>query len=582
MGGLLKSCLDLSFAFFQQFANSSNSHLCSFCCVTKEKIDVVNLDSIRPKNAGVLRKKATEWKNAGTLSERKAIFKSFSVHYSVLYELPYFDTLLSAVVEPMRNIFLGHLHHHGQDIFGLKMPTQNKLNDEIKPGSLRPEELQLNSKGKQKVVQSKSVEALLAPFQNLEIPLAVESEHVPDTANPEESKGKSEDDGDSEDEECSYALDCQIPTDSNPLGARFFGKGENLQILPEVNKEFQLPSWIGRVPSTVGAAKGGKLKADEWVILFEIIMIPTLIQIPFKSHYVFQVPMFENLLHLCSIVNIVQSLKIDHDDIEALQLHLKAHREGLLDIFPTFPTKPDHHLALHLPDCLCQFSPAPQWTAWSFQRPNGSLASIPTNNHIETQDLTLLRRWVTAQNYRNLLPSLCQHLRKDLSQPLLEFIKPSKSVGQFFQAMNMDQMDLSKLNYNPQKLETLDFESHEPLVHSFKHKFSVKAKLSTSIYTSWTKNETAVLNPRLVHQQKSITFGNVTYTTFDQHTGNSTILYYTDLNGTRQDVCGQISQIFTMSYSAKRATWQLPHACFGISRTALCVVDLSKNVSTDS
>ncbi|KAI7933319.1 hypothetical protein MJO28_017714 [Puccinia striiformis f. sp. tritici] len=91
---------------------------------TEEKIHVVNLDSIRPKNAGVLRKKAIEWKNAGTLSERKAIFKSFSVHYSVLYELPYFDPLSSAVGEPMHNIFLSLLHHHGRDIFGLKMPTQ--------------------------------------------------------------------------------------------------------------------------------------------------------------------------------------------------------------------------------------------------------------------------------------------------------------------------------------------------------------------------------------------------------------------------------------------------------------------------
>ncbi|POW00778.1 hypothetical protein PSHT_12859 [Puccinia striiformis] len=132
--------------------------------------------------------------------------------------------------------------------------------------------------------------------------------------------------------------------------------------------------------------------------------------------------------------------------------------------------------------------------------------------------------------------------------------------------MNMDQMDLSKLNYNPQKLETLDFESHEQLVHSFKHKFSVEAKLSTSIYTSWTKNKTSVLIPRLVHQQKSITFGYVTYTTFDQHAGNSTILYYTDLNGTRQDVCDQISQIFTMMYLAKRGTPRQIHLWFEVER----------------
>lgn len=187
----------------------------------------------------------------------------------------------------------------------------------------------------------------------------------------------------SEETENDDAIDNQVPTDLNPLGARFFGKPDNLEMLWKVNQEFKLPSWIGRVPLTVGAAKGGKLKADEWVLLFEIVMIPTLMHIlKNKGPNVFRIGVFENILHLTSITNIIQSLEIDNSDIKALRIHIKAHCQGLRDIFPTFSTKPNNHLALVLPDCLKQFGPAPHWMVWSFERLDGSLAAAPTNNHI--------------------------------------------------------------------------------------------------------------------------------------------------------------------------------------------------------
>ncbi|POV95939.1 hypothetical protein PSHT_15407, partial [Puccinia striiformis] len=253
------------------------------------------------------------------------------------------------------------------------------------------------------------------------------------------------------------------------------------------------------------------------------------------------------------------------------------------------------------------------------------------DNEDESADQESLQ-WVTAQNFRNILPYLCQHLPKAMSKPLLDFVKPSKSVGQFSQAMN--------LNYNPKKLETLDLETHELLQRSALYQY----------LHFLDKKQNHHLIPRLVHQQKSITFGHTTYTLSDQHAGNSTILYYIlDTKGARQDVHGQISQIFTMSYSTKKdtprqihlwfeveryndlspadrkkhnfkdwpyvkarvvynyvkarvvynlkkkkdyiqmdhvightATWQLPPACFGIGRKALFVVDLSKNVSNDT
>ncbi|KAI7940298.1 hypothetical protein MJO28_013950 [Puccinia striiformis f. sp. tritici] len=173
--------------------HSSDKNQCSFCCVTKDEINAVDLDHICPRNTHGLRKQAIEWKNAVTLADRKAIFQTYGVRYSVLYELPYFDPLSNAAVEPMHNIFLGLLQHHGQNIFGLKISAQNS-------------EYQTKRRCSQ--------------------PRGRKTDVLGD-----------ENEDESADQESLYAPDCQIPTDLNPLGARFSGKAENLQRLQDVNQE---------------------------------------------------------------------------------------------------------------------------------------------------------------------------------------------------------------------------------------------------------------------------------------------------------------------------------------------------------
>ncbi|POV99926.1 hypothetical protein PSHT_13313 [Puccinia striiformis] len=372
--------------------HSSHKNMCSFCRVTKEKIDRVDLDRIRPRIADVLRKQAENWKNATTLDERKEIFETYGVRYSILFKLPYFDPLTSAVVEPMHNIFLGLLKNHGQALFGLKsLEKKSSKNSCFQPKSRTDSE---TSSDADDAGNSDNSGSAKSDREHKEEETACEGEKN-DSMDVEELLGalqdldlasdppSSSESDDSSSEANSSSHQSLSLTELNPLGDRFFENEKFLLILREVNAQFMLPSWIGRVPATIGSAKGGKLKADEWVILFEIIMIPALIRILFEnSSDIFQIAVFQNLLHLSSITNIIRSLEITTDDIEALRVHLKAYRQGLLVIFPSFPTKPNHHYALHLPDCLSQFGPAPQWTAWSFERLNGSLASIPTNNHI--------------------------------------------------------------------------------------------------------------------------------------------------------------------------------------------------------
>ncbi|KNE87441.1 hypothetical protein PSTG_19174, partial [Puccinia striiformis f. sp. tritici PST-78] len=84
---------------------------------------------IRPRKAQVLRRQANNWKDAITLEDRKEIFATYGVRYSILFELPYFDPLANAIVEPMHNIFLGLLKHHGQGLFGLKSSEKKSSNN---------------------------------------------------------------------------------------------------------------------------------------------------------------------------------------------------------------------------------------------------------------------------------------------------------------------------------------------------------------------------------------------------------------------------------------------------------------------
>jgi hypothetical protein len=141
----------------------------------------------------------------------------------------------------------------------------------------------------------------------------------------------------------------------------------------------------------------------------------------------------------------------------------------------------------------------------------------------ESRDLTLLMRWVSAQNVCNLPPRLCQTLPPQASQPLLNFFTSSKSVGQLSQAMKADKHNHPQLNHNHKKLEKLALTTHEQFVCSFKLSLDSQAALCTRFYKSWKNNGTLLLIPQLVHHKKSISVGHINYRTFDQHVGNCTI-----------------------------------------------------------
>lgn len=100
--------------------HSSENHLCQFCNVRKKTLDVVDIDRFTLRSGYQVKSHCLRWKKAKKVSQRERIFKRHGVRYSVLLQLPYFDPLDDAVVEPMHNIFLGLLRNHGTEFLGLK------------------------------------------------------------------------------------------------------------------------------------------------------------------------------------------------------------------------------------------------------------------------------------------------------------------------------------------------------------------------------------------------------------------------------------------------------------------------------
>ncbi|EGG09229.1 uncharacterized protein MELLADRAFT_61408 [Melampsora larici-populina 98AG31] len=420
-----------------------------------------------------------------------------------------------------------------------------------------------------------------------------------------------------------------------------FNKKKHLNILREVIRQAHLPSWIGRVPQTVGSSKGGKLKADEWVVLYEVMIIPAFILFFHRKGHLSCITDHEivrNTLHLISILKIVRRFEVQDKDLGALKYHIKSYRHGLSELFTSLSVTPNLHMLLHIPQVVRVFGPAPYWTAWSFEATNGSLAKIPTNNHDKgSREYTILNKWTTGQNMRCVLPDLCKQLPKKTAANLSKFLSPKCTDGSASAYLREGRGGPTTLRYNPKKNETLDYDAHLLLLSRMKEIYGDKAILSTDVYKKSQHNEDKILISRWVNQMVSVKCHNVVYSTNKKNPGNSIVLYPIRISKHKKGfVWGKINEIFmtivrrdgnidqqiwidisryatlTAAHQRKHgftdwpysgfsvvydrekkkdmvrldeivghgASWENPQGCFGIKEPTLLIINLSKTSCT--
>ena len=147
------------------------------------------------------------------------------------------------------------------------------------------------------------------------------------------------------------------------------------------------PTWMTSVPSNLGEASHGKLKADQWRALGTTYLPLALIRLwglpNTRSPRSGRCREILNLtVSLLSAVTVASSHSMSPALANSYLQHMQAYLAGLKKLFPEYGFHPNHHMALHLHQYLLLFGPVHGWWTFPFERMIGMLQRMPTNGKI--------------------------------------------------------------------------------------------------------------------------------------------------------------------------------------------------------
>ncbi|KJA13951.1 hypothetical protein HYPSUDRAFT_150983 [Hypholoma sublateritium FD-334 SS-4] len=164
----------------------------------------------------------------------------------------------------------------------------------------------------------------------------------------------------------------------------------------------QLPSWITPAPRNWGTSEHGKLSADNWRIICTIHMPVTLIWL-WKEETSRKKSLLENFMHLVTSARLANVRTCTAAQIQDYNKHMTEYLQGLRELFPDIPLRPNHHAALHIGDIMTRFGPAHSHGAHFFERHIGFFHRINTNHMLGQLDGSI---FMASSRYSNVMALL--------------------------------------------------------------------------------------------------------------------------------------------------------------------------------
>lgn len=131
-----------------------------------------------------------------------------------------------------------------------------------------------------------------------------------------------------------------------------------------------------------GSPAHGKLKADHWRTVCTISMMITLVRVWSSSTATpGEHKLLENFIHLVIAVDLATRRSMDAERARLFDFYMLEYLRTLRELFD-HDLVPNHHLSLHLATCLLLFGPVRGTWGYPFERYNGIIQRLNTNNHI--------------------------------------------------------------------------------------------------------------------------------------------------------------------------------------------------------
>lgn len=151
-------------------------------------------------------------------------------------------------------------------------------------------------------------------------------------------------------------------------------------------KRTVLPNWIQPPPSEWGTSASGKLSADEYKVICSISLVITLIRVwgyendeGVESR---RFKMLENFLDLVHSMHVLFFCETSQKSRAYYKSHILKYLRGVLELYPDFTLKPNHHHAVHIVTDLETMGPGHARSTPVFERINHSLQQLNTNRRL--------------------------------------------------------------------------------------------------------------------------------------------------------------------------------------------------------
>ena len=172
-----------------------------------------------------------------------------------------------------------------------------------------------------------------------------------------------------------------ISEDENSTPRRLFSSDVLDQIRKDIGKII-VPSWVEKPPSNFGSSMHGKPKADQWRTICTIHMAITLVRLWGKASATDdEHSVLNNFIQLVVAVDVATRRSMSASRAALFDNNMQAYVKGLRSIY-NHTLVPNHHLSLHLKQCLLLFGPVRGWWSYPFERYNGLLQRLNTNHRI--------------------------------------------------------------------------------------------------------------------------------------------------------------------------------------------------------
>ncbi|KAJ3529757.1 hypothetical protein NM688_g7809 [Phlebia brevispora] len=312
-------------------------------------------------------------------------------------------------------------------------------------------------------------------------------------------------------------------------------------ILAEIHNDIEsivLPSWIGRIPSNLGSASHGSLSADQWRTACTVNLVTSLGRLwgPCAANSN-EHQMLDNFMDLVYATKFGTARTITKEDIQQYHFYMLRYLRNIMELYPSWPLHPYHHMALHFTSFLQAFGPTTSWRCFPFERYNYLLQQIDTNCKFGEMEITMLRRFCVAQNIRALMSNkiiptalepdeVIKHTLEKLEQSYSNVFQGKDGRGTLLNDMWAAERDAS-IKYN---------------------NTTVRTRLSGAVYkllqrrlSYETKKERIILHEPVL-KQRTITLRGISFSTMGTSLGDSQVVFRNASNG--QPLAGRISEIF--------------------------------------